>query len=584
MARCMNPKVVLLLVVVVLCSTLACAQGHTTLLATSDPVDGGVVADLYLDVRPGEGRVFIESSPLTRLDTQISTRFAKEVACNYVERDCDNLDFFYTIRAHASIIGGPSAGAAMAALTVAELQEVELNESVALTGTINSGALVGNVGGIQDKIDAASRAGITKVLIPKGERTSFAFNRSLDLVEYGQERGVEVVEVFSLDEVMVEFTGQSFREQTAPIQINSQYTQVMRELAMGLCERTDELRESLSAAEDRSAADAAQAAQNLTREGQSAFESEEYYAAASYCFGSNVRYKYIELLQANMSNQEIDAGLEELQTQVQQFENNVEYDHTISDVQILAVVLDRLSEAETHIVNSRQELLEGDREASLFQFAFAAERIESADSWSSFFGVMGDVPLDDKTIEQACVSKVAQAEERVQYTSILLQREDNSARERLNEAELLQSRGEYVRCLHKASLAKAEANVLLTLTGVRASDVPDIIDRKREAAQVAIARQTEEGMFPIIGYSYYEYAGSLRETDRFSALLFAEYALEFSSVDEYDIGEEPAPEEKEANYDSWLFFVVGIAAGLAIAIVSVRMYPSPKKKIIVRKR
>lgn len=581
----MNSKGVLLLVVAVLCSVSVYAQeGHTTLLATADPSEGGVVADLYLDIRPGEGRVFIESSPLTRLDTQISTRFAKEVACNYVERNCDNLDFFYTIRARASIIGGPSAGAAMAALTVAQLQEVELNESVAITGTINSGALVGNVGGIRDKIDAASRADVTKVLIPKGERTSFAFNQSVDLVEYGRERGVEVVEVFSLDEVMVEFTGESFREQYVPIAINSQYTQVMRELAAGLCDRTDELSESLADIEDENSLGAAQAAQNLTTEGRATYDSEEYYAAASYCFGANVRYKYIELLQGNLSNQEIDEGLSELEVQIQEFETSLDYDQTISDVQIAAVVLDRLSEAQTHILNSRQALLEGDRETSLFQYAFATERIESAESWSTFFGVMGEVPLEDNAIEQACVSKLAQAEERVQYTSILLQREDNSARDRFNEAQLLQSRGEFIGCLHKASLAKAEANVLLTLTGVRASDVPEIIDRKREAAQIAIARQTEEGMFPIVGYSYYEYAGSLRESDRFSSLLFAEYALEFSTVNEYDILDRSPPEEESENYDSWIFFVVGIAAGLAIAVVSVRMYPTPRKKIIVRKR
>ncbi len=44
---------------------------------------------------------------------------------------------------------------------------------------------------------------------------------------------------------------------------------------------------------------------------------------------------------------------------------------------------------------------------------------------------------------------------------------------------------------------------------------------------------SKKGLFPIIGYSYYEYAKSLKDDDKYSALLYAEYALELSNLDIY---------------------------------------------------
>src|SRR3989338_9929009 len=145
---------------------------HTTLLAAQE-LNGtlvGSTADAFLEIQDGRGRVFLETFPLTKVDTQISTRFAKEISCNYFDIDCSDADFIYTIRSDAVIIGGPSAGAAIAALTTAGLLGLELDEDVAVTGTINSGGLIGPVGGIKAKIDAAAGAGLNKVLIPLGTR------------------------------------------------------------------------------------------------------------------------------------------------------------------------------------------------------------------------------------------------------------------------------------------------------------------------------------------------------------------------------------------------------------------------------
>jgi len=116
-------KILILIIVVLLIPLVSAKQGHMKLLAVKETSDGyeGAPADLYLEIKPGTGRVFLETFPLFKIDTQISTRFAKEIACDYLSVDCDNYDFIYTITADSIIIGGPSAGASIATLTIAIL-------------------------------------------------------------------------------------------------------------------------------------------------------------------------------------------------------------------------------------------------------------------------------------------------------------------------------------------------------------------------------------------------------------------------------------------------------------------------------
>src|SRR3989344_5768357 len=203
-------------------------QYHLKLLAVQENNNGylGSDADLYLEIKEGSGRVFLETFPLTKLDTQISTRFAKEIACSHFKLPCEKYDFIFTIKAKSTIIGGPSAGAAIAALTTIALLDLPYDQQTAITGTINSGGVVGPVGGIKEKLEAASRAGLNKVLIPLGTANQSRVehnptfqnwtilsnatggNATLNLVAYGKEKlQLDVLEVIDLDTVIKEITG-----------------------------------------------------------------------------------------------------------------------------------------------------------------------------------------------------------------------------------------------------------------------------------------------------------------------------------------------------------------------------------------
>ena len=70
---------------------------HLTILAVSEDGVTGSTADLYLELRDGSGRVFLDTKPLTKIDTQVSTRYARDIACDYYDLDCSKYDFIYTI-------------------------------------------------------------------------------------------------------------------------------------------------------------------------------------------------------------------------------------------------------------------------------------------------------------------------------------------------------------------------------------------------------------------------------------------------------------------------------------------------------
>ena len=113
----MKKGIIYILVFLLLAFACSAKAAHMKLLAVSEDGSGfeGSVADLYLEIKRGTGRVFIDTFPLTKVDTQISTRFAKEIACDYLDRDCSHYDFIYTIRSGSAISTGWSAARVSAA-------------------------------------------------------------------------------------------------------------------------------------------------------------------------------------------------------------------------------------------------------------------------------------------------------------------------------------------------------------------------------------------------------------------------------------------------------------------------------------
>ncbi len=585
-------------------------KGHMKLLAVSDTEDGykGITADLYLEVQPGEGRVFIESFPLTKMDTQISTRFAKEIACSELNLDCDRLNFFYTIKADTALVGGPSAGAAASVLTVSVLEGWKVDETIAMTGTINSGGLVGPVGGLKEKITAASKRGIRKILIPEGERylkpertvnltnassAGSDKNVTIDLVEFGKQAGVEVIEVSDLRAALAEFTGKSLGEPPGILAIDQSYSDTMEYLANLLCNKSILMDSSLQGRANFSGEikEVYDSAVNLSRKGIDAMNRKQFYSSASYCFGANVRYRYMDFDSSNYSGNDIVDAAKEIRKEAAELEKSIPDYVTITDLQSYTSVKERLLDAEDNINLSLQRLSQNRTSEALFALAYAKERVFSAYSWSKFFGKEGKrFVLDREALEVSCRSKISEAEERYEYAKLFMDGSLANTRRDIDRAYDDLSDGNYELCLSKAAKAKAESDVLLGTLGVEEEGVDTLVARKLLAAERTIARQAGRGIFPIVGYSYYEYASSLNSSDPYSALLYAEYAIELSNMDMYfrKSAKQEQASQRLPHSDSYAAFALGAATGAAAvimvlsAVFAIRRF-SAKAPVVKRK-
>jgi len=561
-------KLILIAVFLLIIQVSLAEKIHMELLAISETDSGyiGKTADLYLDIKPGEGSVYLATFPLSKLDTQMSTRFAKQIACDIVDINCDNYDFFYTIEADSPIIGGPSAGAAIAILTIAKLENLRLKDDMTITGTINSGGFIGPVGGLKEKIDVAAKNGIKKVLIPKGERI---LENKTDLVEYGKSIGIEVIEVFELNDAISIFTGkEEKREVTGEIKVDENYKKIMRILAEDLCNRSVRYQEVIK--------DKLEEAINLTKKGIENFDKEKYYSAASFCYGANVQYSKYFLIKKNLTIEEILDKIEYYQENINKTKKKIDEKEikTITDLETYNIVRERLINADDYLTLSRNSLLLNPEE-SINNLAFAIERAYSALLWTKFFDKgKKEFILDKKSLKESCMEKIAESQERYQYVQIYFPELLKDTEKEISRALEYYNNENYKLCLFEASKAKAEADNILNIYGADEEQFNNILEQKLEIVKKNILKKNEK-YFPIIGYSYYEYASVL--DDKYASLLYLEYALELSNLDMY-FKKEPGKISLKINYNIIISLMSGIIIGIIFSFILLKKKERKGKK------
>lgn len=566
-------KRAIILIMLFLIPVITSAQPyHIKLLAVSED-NKGSDADLYLELVPGNGRVFLDTFPLTKYDTQISTRFAKEIACSYLNINCNNYDFIYTIRAKSTIIGGPSAGAAMSLLTVLALQGLKYENTTAVTGTINSGGLIGPVGGVKEKLEAAKDAGLKKVLVPKS--TSLMTNISnltVNLRQYASEIGIELVEVSTLSQSLSHFSPSYSPKKPSSISIDAIYSDTMQMLAQDLCNRSSVLRSKMLNLSNFSAASidsdffqTEEKAMDYVQKANLSYRTRDYYSAASFCFSSNFNFAYLALKLQNLSDTDIIGLAQKTQGLIDEFNlylANIS-PKTMTDLQAYMIVKERLTEAQDSL-NTTLALLD-DNSSYLQQYAYSVERLYSAKSWSAFFNKPGKrFDINQEFLKSSCLEKIDEAEERILYSRLMVPTVLEDASLTLDHARIDYEHSNYELCLFKASKAKAEANAFLSASMVSSEEFSEFLNSSFYLVSEFISLEAEKGIFPILGYSYYELASSLSDSDPYSAHLFLNYALELSNLEIY-FKEKPFITLNTLHYNLLLIFIFGMITGLSLS-------------------
>ncbi len=98
---------------------------------------------------------------------------------------------------------GSSASSAVAVGIMAAVRGDSLNDHVAVTGVVSASGAISRVGGLVQKLEAAAQAGMTTILVPRGQ----AQTAEWDLFALGHQRGLAVIEVDSLGEAYAYMTG-----------------------------------------------------------------------------------------------------------------------------------------------------------------------------------------------------------------------------------------------------------------------------------------------------------------------------------------------------------------------------------------
>ena len=108
----------------------------------------------------------------------------------------DKKDMHVHVPEGATPKDGPSAGVAIVASIVSSLTQIPVNKDVAMTGEISLRGRVLPIGGLKEKLLAALRGGIKKVLIPEENVKDLAD------IPSNVKRGLELVSVKHVDEVL----------------------------------------------------------------------------------------------------------------------------------------------------------------------------------------------------------------------------------------------------------------------------------------------------------------------------------------------------------------------------------------------
>lgn len=151
------------------------SAGHTVTmeLPAVDSHGNGVTTQLVVETKNGTGKTLANIDVLLFwVDTQQSIQAARTAAEKLTGVDTSSIDLIYGINANnISLVGGPSAGAALTIATIAALEGKQLAPDVMITGTIEDDGSIGPVGGVYEKARAAKPAGAKTFLVPPNEST-----------------------------------------------------------------------------------------------------------------------------------------------------------------------------------------------------------------------------------------------------------------------------------------------------------------------------------------------------------------------------------------------------------------------------
>ena len=565
----------------------------------------GAVFDATVLVKPGTGRVFVDTWPLSELDTQASCRFASVVASDILKVQHSKYDYFYTIRADSPVIGGPSAGAALTIATMASIKQLDIEPGVMMTGMINPDGTVGPVGGIIEKIMGANAKGIKVFLIPSGQSVVQIIQgdkiETINVIDYAKSRwGITVIEVDDAVDALWYFTGYRVKEDQLPsrIVVNTDFVKgraLSEFVAVEKLYDTTKLKldsETIGYSEYQTLADFLTRANSNIETAKKNLSEKRYYSAMSNIFNAKIQLNYISdsidvmiNRDSNIVKSRIEAAQKELEEANELIENESLNIRGITSFECLAASEKRAIEAENLIADAWKNFYNLKYYDAVYYANFAQERAKTAKLWMevSKENSEGDTIIDESQIKYTASQRIEDARLSLIYAQTLIGQNNllTQSSELLKAAENEYQNGRYAAAIFDAIDSKVRSSVSIELWSSGEEVIKQRLERAKQDASGAIYLARKNGGEPIMAESYYEYASTFEESDRISAIILYKYskgvafALRFLDP----LEETSNPEEVEIEKSQTLvstnsyryvgYFIGGLLIGLIIGGIAV---------------
>lgn len=571
----------------------------------------GVMAILQIYAKKGNGHIFIDTMPLTEIDTQTSARIAREVVSSILDLDMNDYDLFIIIRSDSPAVGGPSAGAAITIGAIASLLNLSLNPSVIITGTINIDGTIGGVGGILEKARAAAEHNATIFLVPYGQSKI----QDIDIKEYAKLKwNLTVIEVKDVIEALKYMSGYEIKLKEFKIKEREDLSKIMKGIAENFMKEIENRIKNLenrinssriSYSEEKYLKDYLNSIKTRFDEAKKYYEKKAYYTASSYFLGVGIDLAYLENLfdfyKENRKEWIIENKLnileERVNEQIKKIEEAKGEIDSITDVEIISIAEDRIIDAKNTLREAWKNYYNSNYDEAIRKLSYVSEREKTSKAWLSITSNFTNkkIKFDFSELEDLCKNKISELISFIGYGDVLGV-DTNKAKESLSIAQRNLNEKKYSAALFNLITSKSEIEFALTLKSVR-NDTKDIIKKVKNDAARSIKNAESLNVSPILALSYYEYGEKLEDVNPSASIQYfiysknyAKNAIELSNVIK---GEYVKPYEKieltpinicitECN--EYLIFGIFTGVGITIAILILARLKNKVKKAKSSKR
>ena len=489
----------------------------------------GVPALLNLTITNGTGKVFLGSTPLTQIDTQAQAVLSAQLACQLLDINCNDYNFYYYITSSSVEVGGPSAGSAFTMAAMSILSGKPLNKNVAMTGTANPDGSVGIVGDVSQKSEAAANQNIKTFLYPSTDSISSA------ALSYDEAHGEIPVPVSSEYQAFQYFTGYNVTPTVNYSIQTSLYIALMKQTYIQFNSYQNSLYSSLPSVSSSNSSIQLlinEAASDMSAQKTEAANGSYYVAASSMITSSSdiLQAKLLETLPASNQDSFVNNLISQENSTITGIENNIS-DNYVSNSSTLIlkfIAFDRLMQARNYLNDSIQSLSSGNLQNAIYYYSLATVKAETAYFWVSILP-KGSSNFSQSQYEILSNYYLYKASSYNDYANLLgvdLPSEISEMQSYLSSAQSRYYSGNYISSMFASIESISVAQMLIEENSLINISVLSQISNQSAVATLDLINSAEaRGVTPFLGISYYYFGNQFYNSSNVSNSDFSEYLL-----------------------------------------------------------